>query len=83
MVCHLGQSIFVTPTEDPASDKYPDLPSLLELSNNEDDEELMDNFVNALEEEFFPAAHQVLEKQQKRPVIYLLSFPDQMLMCYF
>jgi hypothetical protein len=79
----LGQSVFVTPTEDPASDEYPDLPSLFELSDNEDDEELMDNFANALEEEFFPAAHQVPEKQQKRPVIYLLSFPDQMLTCYF
>ena len=79
----LSQSVFVTPTEDPASGEHPDLPSLLELSDNEDDEELMDSFANALEEEFFPAAHQVPEKQQKGPVIYLLSFPDQVLKYHF
>jgi hypothetical protein len=78
-----GQSVFVTPTDNLASDRYPNLPSLLELSDDEGDDELTDEFANTLEEEFFPAANQVLEKQEKGPVIYLLSFSVQMLSFYF
>jgi hypothetical protein len=61
----LGQSVSHTPSEDIPDDVF-DIPSLLEVPEDDEDDENMDDFGNALEEEFFGRTeheHHVPEKK--------------------